>query len=348
MQKKRVLSGVQPTGNLHIGNYLGAIRNWVETQADYENFFCVVDLHAITVPHDPKTLASNTRDIAALYIACGIDPEVSTIFVQSHVSAHAELTWLLNCITPLNWLERMIQFKEKAVKQGENVGVGLLDYPVLMAADILLYQADLVPVGEDQKQHLELTRDIARRFYDMFTSDSPFESPPILKIPEPLIRGEGARVMSLTDGTRKMSKSDPSEMSRIHLLDKPDEIVKKIKKCKTDAVRELAFDDSDRPEANNLLGLYMIFANKTKEQVQTEAATWRGWGDFKTVLTDAVISHLEPIQIKYDEVVKESGELDTILRAGARKANTTARKTLKIVKEAMGFQSRWKLNKTRK
>ena len=329
MQKKRVLSGVQPTGNLHIGNYLGAIRNWVETQADYENFFCVVDLHAITVPHDPKTLASNTRDIAALYIACGIDPEISTIFVQSHVSAHAELTWLLNCITPLNWLERMIQFKEKAVKQGENVGVGLLDYPVLMAADILLYQADLVPVGEDQKQHLELTRDIAGSFNDRFTS--------VFKIPEPLIRKEGARVMSLTDGTKKMSKSDISEMSRIHLLDKPDEIIKKIKKCKTDAVRELAFDDSDRPEANNLLGLYAIFANKTKAQVQAEAGTWRGWGDFKTVLTEAAIAHLEPIQAKYDEVVKESGYLEQVLHDGREKAAETAFKTLNMVKAAMGY-----------
>ena len=327
--QKRVLSGVQPTGHLHVGNYLGAIRNWVETQADYENFFCVVDLHAITVPHDPATLASNTRNIAALYIACGIDPQVSTIFVQSHVSAHAELTWLLNCITPLNWLERMIQFKEKAVKQGENVGVGLLDYPVLMAADILLYQADLVPVGEDQKQHLELTRDVAGRFNDMFQ--------PVLKVPEPLIRKEGARVMSLTDGTKKMSKSDPSEMSRIHLLDKPDEISKKIKKCKTDAVRELEFDNSDRPEANNLLGLYAIFANKTKEQVQYEAATWRGWGDFKTVLTDAAIAHLEPIQTKYDEVVKESGYLDRVLRDGREKASETAFKTLNAVKDAMGY-----------
>lgn len=327
--QKRVLSGVQPTGNLHIGNYLGAIRNWVETQADYENFFCVVDLHAITVPHDPKTLAANTRDIAALYIACGIDPQISTIFVQSHVSAHAELTWLLNCITPLNWLERMIQFKEKAIKQGENVGVGLLDYPVLMAADILLYQADLVPVGEDQKQHLELTRDIAGRFNDQFAS--------VLKVPEPLIRKEGARVMSLTDGTKKMSKSDPTEMSRIHLVDNADEITKKIKKCKTDAIRELAFDQSDRPEANNLLGLYAIFANKTKAEVEAEAATWRGWGDFKTVLTEAAIAHLEPIQTKYREVVQESGYLDQVLRDGREKASETAFQTLNAVKEAMGY-----------
>ncbi|MDM7325588.1 MAG: tryptophan--tRNA ligase, partial [Thermosynechococcus sp. Uc] len=249
MTKKRVLSGVQPTGSLHLGNYLGAIRNWVAGQSAYENYFCVVDLHAITVPHNPAELAANTYTVAALYLACGIDPTHATIFVQSHVSAHAELTWLLNCITPLNWLEDMIQFKEKAIKQGENVAVGLLDYPVLMAADILLYDADLVPVGEDQKQHLELTRDIAARVNHLFARNQP----PILKLPEPLIAKAGARVMSLTDGTKKMSKSDPSELSRINLLDPPDEIRRKIKRCKTDSIRGLTFDDPNRPEANNLL-----------------------------------------------------------------------------------------------
>ena len=243
MGKQRILSGVQPTGNLHLGNYLGAIRNWVENQQDYDNFFCVVDLHAITVPHNPKSLAQDTYAIAALYLACGIDLEYSTIFVQSHVSAHSELTWLLNCITPLNWLERMTQYKEKALKQGENVSVGLLDYPVLMAADILLYNADKVPVGEDQKQHLELTRDIVIRINDKFGS----KEKPVLKLPEPLIRKEGARVMSLTDGTKKMSKSDESELSRINLLDPPDVIQKKIKKCKTDPIKGLVFDDSERP-----------------------------------------------------------------------------------------------------
>jgi tryptophanyl-tRNA synthetase len=228
MAKQRILSGVQPTGNLHLGNYLGAIRNWVEVQENYDNFFCVVDLHAITVPHDPKTLASDTYTIAALYLACGIDLNYSTIFIQSHISAHSELTWLLNCITPLNWLEKMIQFKEKALKQGENVSVGLLDYPVLMAADILLYDADKVPVGEDQKQHLELTRDIAVRINDKFGK----KKEPVLKLPEALIRKEGARIMSLTDGTKKMSKSDPSELSRISLLDSPDLISKKLKSVK--------------------------------------------------------------------------------------------------------------------
>ncbi|NEQ18017.1 MAG: tryptophan--tRNA ligase, partial [Moorea sp. SIO3E2] len=235
MGKQRVLSGVQPTGNLHLGNYLGAIRNWVEGQSQYDNLFCVVDLHAITVPHNPVTLAEDTLSIAALYLACGIDLECSTIFVQSHIPAHSELAWLLNCITPLNWLERMIQFKEKAVKQGENVSTGLLDYPVLMAADILLYDADQVPVGEDQKQHIELTRNIAIRVNDKFGSQEKL----VLKLPEPMIRKTGARVMSLTDGRRKMSKSDPSELSRINVLDSPEEIQKKIKRCKTDPIKGL-------------------------------------------------------------------------------------------------------------
>jgi len=325
---KRVLSGVQPTGNLHIGNYLGAIRNWVEGQADFDNFFCVVDLHAITVPHDPKVLGEHTRRTAALYIACGIDPALSTIFVQSHVPAHGELAWLLNCITPLNWLERMIQFKEKAVKQGENVSVGLLDYPVLMAADILLYVTDRVPVGDDQKQHLELTRDIARRFNDQFGET--------LKMPEPLIRPEGARVMSLQDGTVKMSKSDPSDMSRINLLDDPDTIAKKIKRCKTDSIREITFDP-DRPEAFNLLSIYQLLSNQTKAEVEAQCSQMRGWGDFKTALTEVVISHLQPIKAKYQAVIAEPGYLDQILRSGAEKAEAVATATLKRVKQALGL-----------
>jgi tryptophanyl-tRNA synthetase len=332
MPKQRVLSGVQPTGNLHLGNYLGAIRNWVESQSDYDNYFCVVDLHAITVPHDPKVLAENTYKIAALYLACGIDPDQSTIFIQSHVPAHTELTWLFNCITPLNWLEGMIQFKEKAVKQGENVGVGLLDYPVLMAADILLYQADLVPVGEDQKQHLELTRDIAIRLNFQFGS----EEKPILKLPQPLIRTEGARVMSLTDGTRKMSKSDPSELSRIHLLDSPAEIEKKIKRCKTDPIRGLTFDDPDRPECNNLLTLYMVLSGQSKAAVAAECESM-GWGQFKPLLTEAAIAALAPIQTRYQEVMAEPGYLESILRQGREQAAAVANQTLADVRSAMGF-----------
>jgi tryptophanyl-tRNA synthetase len=332
MSKPRVLSGVQPTGNLHLGNYLGAIRNWVEIQQEYDNFFCVVDLHAITVPHDPKLLAGNTLTTAALYLACGIDLECSTIFVQSQVAAHSELTWLLNCITPLNWLERMIQFKEKAVKQGENVSVGLLDYPVLMAADILLYNADKVPVGEDQKQHLELTRDIAIRINDKFGQ----KKEPVLKLPDPLIRQQGARVMSLTDGTKKMSKSDPSELSRISLLDTPEEIAKKIKKCKTDPFKGLEFDNPERPECHNLLSLYQLLSEKTKEEVATQCQDM-GWGQFKPLLTETTIAALQPIQEKYDSIISDRAYLDSVLRDGAAQASEVAHATLNKVKNALGF-----------
>ncbi len=331
MGKQRVLSGVQPTGNLHIGNYLGAIRNWVEGQKEYDNFFCVVDLHAITVPHNPATLATDTYTIAALYLACGIDLDYSTIFVQSHIPAHSELTWFLNCITPLNWLTDMIQFKEKAIKQGENVGTGLLDYPVLMAADILLYNADKVPVGEDQKQHLELTRDIAVRFNHQFG-----QGETILKLPDPLIRKEGARVMSLTDGTSKMSKSDPSELSRINLLDPPDVITKKIKRCKTDAVKGLEFDNPERPECNNLLTLYELFSGKTKEEVITECQDM-GWGKFKPLLTEATIEALTPIQTKYKAVMDDKGYLESVLAEGKQKAEAIANQTLAKVKKALGY-----------
>ena len=331
MSKKRVLSGIQTTGNLHLGNYLGAIRNWVDIQTEYDNYFFFADLHAITVPHDPKVLAENTLKMAAVYLASGIDLECSTIFVQSHVTAHSELAWLLNCVTPLNWLERMIQFKEKAVKQGENVGVGLLDYPVLMAADILLYDADKVPVGEDQKQHLELTRDIAGRVNDQFGKKKS-----VLKVPEPMIRKEGARIMSLTDGTKKMSKSDPSELSRIELLDPPDAIKRKIKKCKTDPIKGLAFDDPERPECNNLLTLYQILGNKTKEEVASECQDM-GWGQFKPLLTETAIAALKPLQDKYHELMDNRDYLDSVLRDGSQTASEVADRTLARVKDAMGF-----------
>ncbi|MEL6788743.1 MAG: tryptophan--tRNA ligase [Cyanobacteria bacterium J06607_15] len=332
MSKQRVLSGIQTTGNLHLGNYLGAIRNWVEIQQDYDNFFFFADLHAITVPHDPQVLAENTLKMAAVYLASGIDLECSTIFVQSHVSAHSELAWLLNCVTPLNWLERMIQFKEKAVKQGENVGVGLLDYPVLMAADILLYDADKVPVGEDQKQHLELTRDIAGRVNDQFGT----KKETVLKVPEPMIRKEGARIMSLTDGTKKMSKSDPSELSRIDILDPPDAIKRKIKKCKTDPVKGLTFDDPERPECNNLLTLYQILGNKTKAEVATECQDM-GWGQFKPLLTETAIEALKPIQDKYHELMSDRSYLDSVLKDGSEQASAVANQTLARTKAALGF-----------
>lgn len=332
MTKQRILSGIQTTGDLHLGNYLGAIRNWVEIQEQYDSYLFMADLHTITVPHDPKVLASTTRRIAATYLACGINPEQATIFIQSHISAHAELAWILNCITPLNWLERMIQFKEKAIKQGEDVSVGLLDYPVLQAADILLYEPDHVPVGEDQRQHLELTRDIAQRVNYKFGS----ETQPILKVPNPLIRKEGARVMSLADGTRKMSKSDPSELSRISILDTNDAIATKIKKCKTDPTRGLEFANPDRPECNNLLTLYMLLSGQTQAAVAVEC-TEMGWGQFKPLLTETTIAAISPIRDRYDEILAEPGYLDTVLREGREKAETLANATLSKVKNALGF-----------
>jgi len=332
MTKQRILSGIQTTGDLHLGNYLGAIRNWVEIQEQYDSYLFMADLHTITVPHDPKVLASTTRRVAATYLACGINPEQATIFIQSHISAHAELAWILNCITPLNWLERMIQFKEKAIKQGEDVSVGLLDYPVLQAADILLYEPDHVPVGEDQRQHLELTRDIAQRVNYKFGT----EAQPILKVPNPLIRKEGARVMSLADGTRKMSKSDPSELSRINILDTNDTIATKIKKCKTDPTRGLEFGNPDRPECNNLLTLYMLLSGQTQAAVVTECAEM-GWGQFKPLLTETTIAAISPIRDRYDEILAEPGYLDTVLREGRGKAERLANATLSKVKNALGF-----------
>jgi tryptophanyl-tRNA synthetase len=333
MAKSRVLSGVQPTGDLHLGNWLGAIRNWVELQHSHDTFFCVVDLHAITVPHDPKKLATDTLNTAALYIACGIDPGKATIFIQSAVSAHAELCWLLNCLTPLNWLERMIQFKEKAIKQGDNVSVGLLDYPVLMAADILLYDADLVPVGEDQKQHLELARNIAQqRVNSRFGS----EKAQILKVPKPMILKDGARIMSLTDGLVKMSKSDPNEGSRVNLLDPPELITKKIKRAKTDPQIGLELDNPDRPEAANLLSLYMLASGMDREQVIRECSGM-GWGKFKPLLADALVEALKPIQTKYATIIENQSELKQLLFDGQAKAENIANQTLVRLRAAMGF-----------
>ena len=336
MGRPRVLSGVQPTGALHLGNWLGAIRNWVDLQDTHDTFVCVVDLHAITVPHDPARLADDTLNTAALYLACGMDPQRCSIFIQSQVAAHSELCWLLNCVTPLNWLERMIQFKEKAVKQGDNVSVGLLDYPVLMAADILLYDADLVPVGEDQKQHLELARDIAQqRINARFGS----EERPVLKVPKPLILKEGARVMSLTDGRNKMSKSDPNEGSRITLLDPPELITKKIKRAKTDPERGLEFANPDRPETDNLLGLYAILSGKGREAAADECADM-GWGQFKPLLADAAVAALEPIQARHKELMADRVELDRVLAKGRDQAESVANASLERVRDALGFAKR--------
>merc|ERR1711871_695530 len=312
-KKKRILSGVQPTGSLHLGNYLGAIRQWVTNQEEYDNYFCVVDLHAITAPHDPKKLRTDSLNSAAVYLAAGIDPAKSKIFIQSHVKAHTEMCWLLNCITPMNWLERMIQFKEKSIKQGENVGVGLFDYPVLMTADILLYQADLVPVGEDQRQHLELTRDISRRFNDQFCKKAKIKT---FKDPTAMIVKEGARVMSLQDGSSKMSKSAENDNSRINLLE---------------------WDNPDRPECTNLLNIYQsVSPGKTKDEILNEVGTMN-WGTFKPHLAEAVITHLEPIQKKYNEIISDEAYLEGILKDGQLAAEEVANDTLRKAKESMGF-----------
>jgi len=339
-QRKRVLSGVQPTGKLHLGNYMGAIKNWVGLQETFDTYFCVVDLHAITVPHDPVELRASTRTMAATYMAAGIDPARATIFVQSHVPAHAELQWLLNCVTPIGWLNRMIQFKEKARKQGEDVRAGLLTYPVLMAADILLYQADLVPVGEDQKQHLELTRDIAERVNGLYGGKGwkkrGGRGGRVFRVPEPFIPPAGARVMSLQDGTSKMSKSAENDASRINLTDTPDAIANKVKRCKTDSAIGLTFDAENRPECTNLLTLYQLSTGKSRDEVAAECASM-SWGAFKPLLADALVEHLRPIQTRYQELMSDPGYVDGVLAKGAETANATAQQTLDNCKDAMGF-----------
>ncbi|KAK6927342.1 Aminoacyl-tRNA synthetase, class Ic, partial [Dillenia turbinata] len=341
---KRVVSGVQPTGSVHLGNYLGAIKNWISLQDTYDTLFFIVDLHAITLPYDTQQLSKATRGTAAIYLACGVDTSKASVFVQSHVRAHVELMWLLSSVTPIGWLNRMIQFKEKSRKAGdENVGVALLTYPVLMASDILLYQSDFVPVGEDQKQHLELTRELAERVNYLYGGRKwkklGGRGGAIFKVPEPLIPPAGARVMSLTDGLSKMSKSSPSDLSRINLLDPKDVIANKIKRCKTDSFPGLEFDNPDRPECNNLLSVYQLITSKTREEVAKECQDMN-WGAFKKVLTEALIDHLNPIQVRYEEIMYESAYLDKVLAEGAEKAADIADATLNNVYQAMGFLRR--------
>lgn len=328
---KRILSGIQPTNNLTIGNYLGALKNWVTLQDQAENLFCIVDLHAITVPQDPKALYHATLEVAATYLAAGIDPKKSAIFVQSHVSAHAELGWLLSCMTPLGWLNRMTQFKDKAGKKRDTAPLGLLAYPTLMAADILLYQTTHVPVGDDQKQHIELTRDIALSFNHRFHTD-------IFTVPEPLIKGEATRIMSLREGTKKMSKSDPSDFSRIHLTDSADEIAQKIRKAKTDPepLPDCMDGFENRPEAKNLATIYAAFMDQTLEAVLPDIAG-KSFSEFKPLLADVLIEKLGPLAKKRAQYLDEKTELETILKEGANQASVLAHKTLTQVKAVMGF-----------
>ena len=330
--KKRILSGVQPTGDLHLGNWLGAIKNWVELQKEHDTFLCVVDLHAITAKYEPSKLAENTLSTAALYLACGINPEECSIFVQSQISAHTELCWILNCLTPINWMERMIQFKEKSLQQGNNVSIGLFDYPILMAADILLYDADFVPVGEDQKQHLELARDIAQqRINTQFAGGEE-----ILKIPQPIIMRKGSKIMSLNDGLKKMSKSDPNENSRINLLDSPEQIIKKIKRAKSDSFTGIEFNNPERPESKNLLMIYSILNGKNIDELENELSQ-TGWGTFKKLIAEQLIESLKPIQERYKVLIDDPYQLNKILLRGKEKAEHVANETLNRVKTNLGF-----------
>jgi tryptophanyl-tRNA synthetase len=321
---KRIFSGAQPTGNMHIGNYLGALKNWVQLQHEYESFFCIVNLHAITVAQDPKLLAEKTRDVARIYLACGIDPQVSTVFIQSDVPEHAELTWILNCVVRVSELERMTQYKDKARKQQE-VNAGLLDYPVLMAADILLYQTDLVPVGHDQKQHLELTRDLAIRFNRDYGET--------FRIPDGYIPKVGAKVMSLSDPLKKMSKSDDDANSRIMLMDDADTVRRKFKRAVTDSGTEIRFDES-RPAINNLLEIYHLITGKSQAEVEEHFAG-KGYAQLKGDLAEATIEFLHPIQRRISEITDE--ELDEILGRGREKASGIARATLQQVFDRTGI-----------
>jgi tryptophanyl-tRNA synthetase len=332
--KIRVLSGVQPSGTLTIGNYLGALKQWVAKQEELDAFYCVVDLHAITVPYDPAELAFKTRQVAAFYLACGLNLTDSTVFVQSHVSAHAELAWLLNGVTSLGWLNRMTQFKDKSLRYGsDSVLAGLLNYPILMAADILLYQAQAVPVGDDQRQHIELTRDIAERFNQHYG--------PTFTIPEAMIPPQGARVMGLDDPSAKMSKSKTdSQYHAVYLLDSPDEVKKKVMKAVTDSASapEIRFsDDPAKAGLNNLLGIYQAFTDKSRAEVEADFASARGYGDVKKAVVEVINAALAPIQQEYHALMNEAGYLDRVLAEGAAKARSIADVTLRMVKERMGF-----------
>ncbi|MCQ2955157.1 tryptophan--tRNA ligase [Helicobacter pylori] len=325
MHKKRVFSGIQPTGQIHLGNYLGAIKHWVEMQDEYENLFCVVNSHAITLPIDPVFLKSQTYELVKLLLACGINPSQSGLFIQSEVDEHPALAWLLNCQVSMGEMQRMTQFKDKSLKNPKSVNVGLFNYPILMASDILLYQSDLVPVGEDQKQHLELTRNVAEKFNRDFGD--------CFKVPEPLIAKVGARVMGLDDPKVKMSKSHQGANHAIFLLDEPDIIVKKIKKAATDSMGVIAFDEK-REGIFNLLNIYMLLSDESPEKIE-ERFKNKGYGDFKKELAEVMIQALKPIQERYQEISDD--EVKAVLNCGAKKARPLARATYQKAKELMGL-----------
>ncbi|WP_323016015.1 tryptophan--tRNA ligase [Devosia sp.] len=336
----RVFSGIQPSGDLHLGNYLGAIRRFVPLQHTHETIYCVVDMHAITVWQEPEDLRRATREVAAAYIAAGIDPKKAIVFNQSQVVQHAELAWVFNCIARIGWMYRMTQFKDKAGKNSENVSLGLLAYPSLMAADILLYKATQVPVGDDQKQHLELTRDIAAKFNNDYAASIAAQGldAEFFPITEPLIAGPATRIMSLRDGTRKMSKSDPSDQSRISLLDDADAIAKKIKRATTDPepLPETLEGLSGRPEADNLVGIYAALADRSKAEVLAEFGG-KGWGVFKPALADLAVQQLAPMADEMRRLVADTTTIDAILRDGAERAGAIAERTMNQVRSIVGF-----------
>jgi len=326
--RQTVFSGIQPSGNLHVGNYLGAIKNWVAMQDDYDNYFCVVDLHALTVAQDAKVLRRKIREVAAIYLASGIDPVKSVVFRQSHVGEHAELTWLLNCVARLGELSRMTQFKDKSQKgSADSASVGLYDYPVLMAADILLYNAHRVPVGEDQRQHLELTRVLARRFNSAYG--------PSFVVPEPMILKTGARVMALDDSTSKMSKSSSAAGSYVAILDEPDTVRRKIRRAKTDSGAEVTASP-DKPAITNLIDIHAAMTGKTVEEIETDYEG-KGYGDFKKDLAEIIVEGLSPIRERALQLLDDPKELDTLLEMGADKAREVAQTTLRDAKSKMGL-----------
>lgn len=325
--RPRVFSGIQPSGALHLGNYLGAIKRWVAEQDQNDNIFCIVDLHAITVPQDPAALHEATRELAAVFFACGLDPERVAVFVQSQISAHAELAWILNCFTPMGWLERMTQFKDKSAREGtERASTGLFTYPALMAADILLYDTNLVPVGEDQKQHVELTRDVAERMNGRYGQE-------LFVIPKPHIAPVGARIMSLAEPTRKMAKSEPE--GSLELLATPEVNRRKIMRAVTDSGREIAFDES-RPGLFNLLEMYQLLSGESREAIEAEFAG-KGYGDLKKALAELVVETLRPIQERYRELRANPDHLEALLHRGVERIEPTAQATLKRVKTAVGL-----------
>jgi tryptophanyl-tRNA synthetase len=330
--KGRIFSGIQPSGNLHLGNYLGAIRNWVRLQGEYEAIYCIVDLHAITLPQDPAQLRAKTHEVAAGFLAAGLDAEHNTIFVQSHVPAHAQLLWVFNCVTPLGWLNRMTQFKDKAGKNRDQALTGLYVYPVLMAADILLYRGTHVPVGEDQKQHIELARDIAGAFNRKYDTD-------FFPLPEPLIFGEATRVMSLRDGQKKMSSSDPSDQSRINLTDDADTISHKIRRAKSDSQMGITYDPENRPEAANLLTIYAALSDQPRGAVEERFAAC-SFSAFKAELADLAVAKLTPVTGEMRRLMAAPDHIERVLRAGAGRAEAIAADNLARIYDLVGFLPR--------